>query len=109
MSQNTEGKNLIEKLKKIETSLQEHENGTHELKNVVEDLKAVVQELDKGMAIQSEKQSHLFYRIEQLQKELEVLEASGSKMKDKQRDLLEKALMAFLGGLITYLFSLAGN
>ena len=61
------------------------------------------------MAIHTEKQSHLFYRIEMLQKELEIIESRGDKTNDRQKDLIEKALMAFLGGLITYIFSLASK
>mgnify|MGYP001049810391 CR=1 FL=1 len=101
--QNTE---IIQKLKGIEDTIQNNENDTTELKGVVTELKNIVQSLDKDMAIQSEKQSHLFYRIDQLQREIELLEAKGVKSSDKQRALVENALMAFLGGLITYIFSL---
>jgi chromosome segregation ATPase len=100
---------LIQKLKHIELVVQDHETGTSNLKQVVTDLKDIVQDLDKSMAIQIEKQSHLFYRIEQLQKEIEALEENGEKTNNRQRDLIEKALMAFLGGLITYIFSLSTN
>ncbi len=101
-----EESNLIHKLKTIEGMLQDQDNNTEQLKDVINELRAVVQDLDKNMAIQSEKQSHLYYRVEQLQKEIEVLEASGEKINNRQRDLIEKALMAFLGGLITYIFSI---
>lgn len=104
-----ENSELIQKLKHIELALQEHENDTEQLKQVVEELKSIVQALDKEMAIKDEKQSHLFYRIEMLQKQIEDIEARGDKTSDKQRDLVEKALMAFLGGLITYIFSLANK
>lgn len=100
---------LIHKLKHIEHVLQSHDNNMGSLMEVVEELKEIVQELDKVMAIQSEKQSHLFYRVEQLQKEIEMLEKSGEKTNDRQRDLVEKALMAFIGGLITYVFSLSNK
>ena len=104
-----EEKDVIQKLKKIEAALQDHENGTSQLMQVIEELKNVVKDLDKDMAIQSEKQSHLFYRIEQLKKELEEFEQTGEKSDTRQRDLIEKALIAFLGGLITYIFSIANN
>ncbi len=106
MTQNLE---IIHKLKSIEATLHDHENSTKQLRQVVNDLKEVVKDLDKSMAIQSEKQSHLFYRIEQLQKEIEILESSGEKSRSRQQDLIEKALMVFLGGLITYIYSLAGK
>ncbi|AYJ75922.1 hypothetical protein Goe27_00540 [Bacillus phage vB_BsuM-Goe27] len=97
---------LIQKLKEIEDTIQDHKTDNTELKVVVNELKEIVQSLDKDMAIQSEKQSHLFYRVEQLQRELELLEEKGVKTSDKQRALIENALMAFLGGLITYIFSM---
>jgi chromosome segregation ATPase len=99
----------IQKLKSIEERLQNNANETTELKGIVGELKNVVQSLDKNAAIQDQKHSHLFYRVEQLQKEIELIESKGDKKGDSQRALVEKALMAFLGGLITYLFSLLGG
>ena len=98
---------VILKLQEIESVLQDQENSAKELKSVIEELKKIVQALDKDMAIYAEKQSHLIYRIEQLQREIEVLEGKGEKGNDRQRDLVEKALFALLGGLITYMYSLA--
>ncbi|QQO40627.1 hypothetical protein 015DV002_190 [Bacillus phage 015DV002] len=100
---------IMQKLKEIENTLQNHKTETVELKNVVNDLRDIVQSLDKDMAIHSEKQSHLFYRIEQMQREIELLDEKGEKGSDKQRDIVEKALMAFLGGLITYIFNTMGK
>ena len=97
---------LVQKLKEIEDTLQDHETDASELKTVVGELKNIVQSLDKDMAIQLEKHSHLFYRVEQLQREIELLEQKGVKSSDKQRALVENALMAFLGGIITYVFSI---
>lgn len=100
---------VINKLQEIESVLQEQESSTTELKHVVDELKNIVQNLDKDMAIQAEKQSHLLFRIEQLQKELQALESKNEKGNDKQRALIENALMVILGGLITYIFSLASS
>jgi chromosome segregation ATPase len=100
---------LIQKLREIENTIQDQETDTVELKGVVNELKSIVQSLDKDMAIQLEKQSHLSYRVEQLQREIELLEEKGVKSGDRQRALVENALMAFLGGLITYVFSLVGG
>lgn len=97
---------LIEKLQAIEYALQQDRQSSAELRSVVNSLRSIVQSLDKDVAIQSEKISHLVYRIEQLQLELTAIEAKGDKNSDKHRQLVENALMAFLGGLITYVFSL---
>ncbi len=98
---------LIYKLQTIEKVLQDQSNNAEQLKNVVNDLHSIIQELDKDMVIHSEKQSHLYYRVEQLQKEVELLEQSGEKNSNRQRELMEKVLMAFLGGLITYIYSIS--
>ncbi|MGV3184514.1 hypothetical protein [Staphylococcus epidermidis] len=100
---------IMQKLKEIENNLQNHKTDSVELRNVVNALRDIVQSLDKDMAIHSEKQSHLFYRIEQMQREIELLDEKGEKGNDKQRDIVEKALMAFLGGLITYIFNTMGK
>ncbi|AXH71101.1 hypothetical protein BSP36_058 [Bacillus phage BSP36] len=100
---------LIQKLKEIEDTLQDHKTDNTELKGVVNELREIVQSLDKDMAIHAEKQSHLLYRVEQLHREMELLEEKGVKTSDKQRALIENALMAFLGGLITYIFSTMGG
>lgn len=97
---------VLLKLQAIEDRLQDQENSAAELKSVVTELKGIVQDLDKDMAIQAEKQSHLFFRIEQLQRELEVLESKGEKGNDRQRGLIENALMIVLGSLISYLLSM---
>lgn len=97
---------LLDRLKDIETALQNSNHDTAELKSVVTDLKNVVQSLDKEVAIQAEKQSHLFYRIEQLQAEIAMLEDKDDKANDKHRQLIENTLMAVLGAVLTYVFTL---
>lgn len=100
---------LMHRLKRLENTVQEQDSSLGQIKQVIEEVKGVIQDLDKTVAIQAEKQSHLFYRIEQLEKELVVLGSQGEKTNNRQRDLVEKALMAFLGGLITYVFSLSSK
>lgn len=100
---------VMVKLQKIESVLQDQESDTTELKRVVDELKGIVQNLDKDMAIQAEKQVHLLSRIEQLQGQIHVLENQREKGNDKQRQLIENALMAILGGLIAYIFKLGGT
>lgn len=97
---------VILKLQEIETVLQDQENSTSELKHVVEELRGIVHNLDRDKAVQDEKIAHLIFRIEQLQSELKILETKHEKGSDKQRQLIENALMAILGGLIAYIFKI---
>lgn len=95
------------KLQDIEKSMINHGEELDEVKEILEELRDIVQDLDKNQAINEEKQSHLYYRVEHLQQELQTLEARGEKGDDKQRKLVENALMVVLGGIISYIFSLS--
>ncbi len=96
----------VERLKSLEDTIQDHKADIKELKDVVQELREIVRDIDKNAAIEIEKRSHMEFRIEQLQKEIELLEANGVKSGDKQRALVENTLMVLLGGLISYLFGL---
>jgi chromosome segregation ATPase len=98
-------KELMDRLRKVENALQEGRSDTKRLKSVINDLRDIIQALDKDHAIHAEKFSHLYYRVEELSKEISKLEGKGDKTNEKQRDLMENALMVILGGLITYFFS----
>lgn len=100
---------VMAKLQKIESVIQDQESDITELNQVVDELKGIVQNLDKNMAIQAEKQAHLLSRIEQLQDQIHVLENQNDKGNDNQRQLIENTLMALLGGLIAYIFNLGGT
>lgn len=100
---------VILKLQEIESVLQDQVNSTKELEDVVTELKSIVTDLDKKSAVDETNQSHLKYRIEVLEQELKALEQKGEKGTDKQRALVENALMVILGGVIAYLFSLPNN
>lgn len=100
-------KNIKYKLQIIEQKLQQSDSNSDVLKQVVSDLKDVVQSMDKEFAIHSEKQSHLFFRIEQIQKEVDSVGGKGDKTSEKHRDLLENALMVIVGGVLAYLLSMA--
>lgn len=99
---------VMAKLQKIESVIQDQESDTTELKQVVDELKGIVQNLDKNMAIQAEKQAHLLSRIDYLQGQIQVLENQKDKGNDNQRQLIENTLMAILGGIIAYIFNLGG-
>lgn len=100
---------VMAKLQKIESVIQDQESDTTELKQVVDELKGIVQNLDKSMAVQAEKQAHLLSRIDYLQGQIQVLENQNDKGNDNQRQLIENTLMAILGGIIAYIFNLGGT
>lgn len=77
-----------------------------ELEKAINELKSIVQSLDKEMAINIEKQSHLYYQINQLEKAVSGLQGVDSREIDRKRDLVEKIFMAVLGATVTYIFSM---
>lgn len=100
---------VMAKLQKIESVIQDQESDITELNRVVDELKDIVQDLDKNMAIQAEKQAHLLSRIDFLQGQIRVLEDQKDKGNDNQRQLIENTLIAILGGIIAYIFNLGGT
>lgn len=61
--------------------------------------------LDKDTAIQEEKNSNIFYQLEQLERRLEELERTSEKNSDNTRQFVEKIVMLIIGGLVTWLFN----
>lgn len=61
--------------------------------------------LDKDTSIQEEKNSNIFYQLEQLERRLEELERSSEKNSDNTRQFVEKIVMLIIGGLVTWLFN----
>ncbi|AZF89174.1 membrane-bound protein [Bacillus phage vB_BthM-Goe5] len=102
--ENTE---LEYKIKEIESILKEHSEDSEDIREVLEEIQVIVKDLDKSVALNEEKQSHLRYRIVLLNQRLAALETRGEKGTDKQRALVENALMVVLGGIISYIFSLS--
>lgn len=100
---------LESKIKDIERILRDHANTSDEMNEVVKELEDIVHELDKSVALNGEKQSQLAYKIEVLNQKLSAVEMRGEKGSDKQRALVENALMVVLGGLLSYIFSLANK
>ena len=65
--------------------------------------------LDKDVSIQGEKNSNIFYQLEQLERRLEELERSSEKSSDNTRQFVEKIVMLIIGGLVTWLFNVLQN
>ena len=62
--------------------------------------------LDKDISIQEEKNSNIFYQLEQLERRLEELERTSEKNSDNTRQFVEKIVMLIIGGLVTWLFNI---
>lgn len=114
---------IIRQLKELEESLQDNKSDYKDLKRVVDSLKDIVERVEKGTAgnkdvivsldkdtaLISEKLVFIFFRLEQLQKELESLDGQNTKQDDKSKARMENIIMLILGGVVTYFFSLIKN
>lgn len=69
------------------------------------EIKKIVSSVDREQAIQTEKNTNIFYQLGQLEKRIEELEKSKDQSSEKTRELIEKIFMLIIGGLVTYVFS----
>jgi len=77
----------------------------NEINTLQREAGSIVSSLDKDHAIQGEKNSNIFYQLEQLERRLEELERNSEKSNDSSRQFVEKVLMLMIGGLVTWLFN----
>ena len=59
----------------------------------------------KILQSKEEKNSNIFYQLEQLERRLEELERTSEKSSDNTRQFVEKIVMLIIGGLVTWLFN----
>lgn len=81
----------------------------NEISEIQRETSSIVTSLDKDYAIQGEKNSNIFYQLEQLERRLEELERNSEKSNDNTRQFVEKVLMLLIGGLVTWLFNILQN
>jgi len=77
----------------------------NEISELQRETSSIVSSLDKDQAIQGEKNTNIFYQLEQLERRLEELERHSEKSNDNSRQFLETVLMLIIGGLVTWLFN----
>lgn len=110
VEKDTNIQSLLDKIKNLEDKVQTGEltrkTDNEELTKAIKELRDIVVALDKDSALQSEKQSHIFYQIGQLEKGVEALRQTNQKEDEGKKDLVEKVFMIILGAVVTYVFSL---
>lgn len=92
-------KYTLEHLQRIFKEIQESQRNTS----------SIVSSLDKDQAIQGEKNTNVFYQLEQLERRLEDLERNAEKSNDSTRQFIEKVVMLIIGALVTWLFNALQN
>lgn len=112
-------KELVELSSKFQKDSSGNDRYYNEVKSDIETLKRLYGEigelqrthttsitaLDKDISIQEQKNSNIFYQLEQLERRLEELERTSEKNSDNTRQFVEKIVMLIIGGLVTWLFN----
>ncbi|ANT44739.1 hypothetical protein HOR18_gp076 [Staphylococcus phage vB_SscM-1] len=107
MSQNVES--LVKQIEKIRNQIQEKgyiDKETYKsLDEDVERLKSIIHDLDKDLAVNSEKQSAIYVQLDRLDEKIEELKKNTKSKDDKKKDTTEKVLLLVLGAILSFVFN----
>lgn len=96
--------------KQLAKSIEEIKNIQQRLEKDQENNNRIAATLDKDQAIQGEKNSNIFYQLEQLEKRISELETTIQKNDDYTKKFIEKIVLLIIGSLIPWVFSMfTGN
>ena len=107
MSQNIES--LVKQVEKIRNQIQEKgyidKDTYNSLDKDVERLKSIIHDLDKDLAVNSEKQSAIYVQLDRLDDKIEELKNNTKSKYDKKKDTTEKVLLLVLGAILSFVFN----
>lgn len=107
MSQNIES--LVKQVEKIRNQVQEKgyidKDTYNSLDKDVERLKSIIHDLDKDLAVNSEKQSAIYVQLDRLDEKIEELKNNTKSKDDKKKDTTEKVLLLVLGAILSFVFN----
>ena len=107
MSQNIES--LVKQVEKIRNQIQEKgyidKDTYNSLDKDVERLKSIIHDLDKDLAVNSEKQSAIYVQLDRLDDKIEELKNNTKSKDDKKKDTTEKLLLLVLGAILSFVFN----
>lgn len=107
MSQNIES--LVKQIEKIRNQIQEKgyidKDTYNSLDKDVERLKSIIHDLDKDLAVNSEKQSAIYVQLDRLDEKIEELKNNTKSKDDKKKDTTEKVLLLVLGAILSFVFN----
>lgn len=95
--------------KEIKYTLEHLQRIYDEINTLQRNTTSIVTSLDKDQAIQGERNTNIFYQLEQLERRLVDLERNAEKGNDNTRQFIEKVVMLIIGALVTWLFSAIQN
>lgn len=75
------------------------------LEKEVDELRIMIMNLDKELALNSEKQQAVYIQLERLDEKIQDLATSTKFKDDKKRDTTEKVLLLILGAIISFIFN----
>lgn len=99
----------IERIESIKNQIQEKgyiDKSTYSsIVSDVEKLKEIVKQLDKDLAIGTEKNAMVYLQLEILDKKIEELKKSYKSKDDKKRESTEKIMLLVLGAILSFIFN----
>lgn len=100
---------LVRQIEKIRNQIQEKgyiDNETYKaLDKDVERLKSIIHDLDKDLAVNSEKQSAIYVQLDRLDEKIDELKKNTKSKDDKKKDTTEKVLLLVLGAILSFVFN----
>lgn len=100
---------LLNQIDKIRNQIQEKgyiDKDTYSnLEKEVSELRSMILNLDKDLAVTSEKQSTIYIQLESLDEKIKELSESTKVKDDKKRDTTEKVLLLILGAILSFIFN----
>lgn len=103
--QNTNKNNETYK-QEIQASVQELQKIYKEVYDMHKRTSDIAIGLDKDHAIQGEKNSNIFYQLEQLERRITDLEQQAQKSNDSSKQFVEKVIMLIIGAIVTWIFNI---
>lgn len=100
---------LLNQIEKIRNQIQEKgyiDKDTYSnLEKEVSELRSMILNLDKDLAVTSEKQATIYIQLERLDEKIKELSESTKVKDDKKRDTTEKVLLLILGAILSFIFN----
>lgn len=107
MTQNVES--LVKQIETIRKQIQEKgyidKDTYNSLEKDVDKLKNIIHDLDKDLAVNSEKQSAIYVQLDRLDEKIEELKNNTKSKDDKRKDTTEKVLLLVLGAILSFVFN----
>lgn len=100
---------IVSQVESIKTKIQEgsyiDKNTFKELELEVSELRKLIVNIDKDVAVNSEKQSAIYIQLDRLDEKITELTKSTETKDTRKKDTTEKVLLLVLGAILSFIFN----